>query len=84
LTRKLVIAEPGRRSLKKMPREAQRQILKKITEFDGKPDLIAAHLKHMTDSKPPMSRLRMGDFRAFGHVEGETLYMDIFLDKKDV
>ena len=50
----------------------------------GKPELIATHVKHLTDSNPPMSRLKIGAFRGFGHVDEETLLIDIFLDKKDV
>ena len=84
MIRRLVITEPGRRSLKKMPREAQRQILRKIQEYEGKPELIATHVKHLTDSNPPMSRLKIGAFRGFGHVDEETLLIDIFIDKKDV
>lgn len=81
---RIVVEEGGRKSLKRLPREAQRKILKKIQEYEEKPELISVHLKQLTDSSPPITRLRIGDFRAFGFVEGKVFYVSLFLNKKDV
>lgn len=80
----ILITDEGKKTLKKLPKEAQIKILKKIVEYNEKPELITSQIKHMTDSHPPMTRLRIGNFRAVGRMVGNELHLDIFMDRKNL
>lgn len=81
---KIEIDQDAVKSLKKIPRDGQRRILRKVEEYEDKPELIAAHLKRMTDEEPAIWRLRIAEFRAYGPVRGDTFYIAEFRAKKDV
>jgi mRNA-degrading endonuclease RelE of RelBE toxin-antitoxin system len=84
VVRNIQVEAVGLKSLKKLPREAQRIIFKKLEEYERKPSLLSAHVKRLTDEDPPAWRVRIAEFRGFGYVEGETLHITLFLKKKDV
>jgi len=84
LPKKIVLDDGGKRSLKKLPQSAQRLVLKKLCEYNEKPQLIASNVKQLTDTTPPKTRLRIGDYRGVGIVVGDTLYINIIIDRKDL
>lgn len=84
LPKRIVVTAEGKKSLRKLSKEAQRRILNKVVEYNVKPELIAAHVKQLTDSTPPMTRLRIADFSGIGRMVGNEFHLDIFLDRKDL
>ena len=65
----LIYSPRAQKALKRFPKEYQRLILKKLLELRGNPrprghDKIAAQ-------KPPLYRIRVGNYRVFYFVEDE-------------
>jgi mRNA-degrading endonuclease RelE of RelBE toxin-antitoxin system len=82
--RRIEITEAGKKSLRKMPPAIRIRLLKKLQEYNDKPELMAANIKQLTDVNPPMSRLRIGDYRAVGTISGDRLLLHVFIDRKDL
>lgn len=85
LPKRIEFTDEGRKSLGKFSYEVRRKVLKKITEYNQKPDLIAAHIKQLTDTNPPRTRLKIGrDHRCIGSTAGDTPYLSVIIDRKDL
>ncbi|MBN2169117.1 MAG: hypothetical protein JW738_07720 [Actinobacteria bacterium] len=81
---KIIVTDEGKKSLNKLTPEVQREIIKKIVEYNEKPELITSRIKHMKGSNPPMIRLRPGEYRALGALSGSDLYLNVLLDRKNL
>lgn len=82
--RRIEVTETGRKSLKKLSQQVRVRILRKLAEYNEKPELLALNIKQLTDTDPPQFRLRVGDHRAVGTVEGGRLLLHVFMDRKDL
>lgn len=76
--------EQGSKSLKKLSPQVRVRILRKLVEYDEKPELLALNIKNLIDTNPPQFRLRVGDYRAVGTVDGDRLLQHVFVDRKDL
>jgi len=81
---RIIVTEAGRKSLQKLTPEARLRILRKLAEYNEKPELISLNVKQLVDTKQPQSRLRVGDYRAIGTVDGDTLLLHMFIDRKNL
>lgn len=82
--RRIEVTETGRKSLLKFSPQVRARILKKLAEYNEKPELLALNIKQLTDTDPPQYRLRAGDYRAVGTVDGDRLLLHVFVDRKDL
>jgi len=81
---RIIVTEAGRKSLQKLTPEARLRILRKLAEYNDKPELISLNVKQFVDTKQPQLRLRVGDYRAIGTVDGDTLLLHVFIDRKNL
>ena len=82
--RRIEVSQAGRKSLKKLAPQVRVRVLRKLVEYNEKPDLIALNVKQLVDISPPHFRLRVGDYRAVGTIEGDRLVLHVFVDRKDL
>ncbi|MBM3302062.1 MAG: type II toxin-antitoxin system RelE/ParE family toxin [Deltaproteobacteria bacterium] len=82
--RRIEVTDTGKKSLKKLPPQVRMRILRKLAEYNEKPELMALNVKQLTDTDPPQFRLRVGDYRAVGTIDGERLILHVFIDRKDL
>lgn len=78
------ITEAGRKSLKKLPPQVRLRILRKLAEYNEKPELSAQDIKKLMDTHPARYRVRIGDYRAVGTLDGEKLLLHSFVDRKNL
>lgn len=81
---RIEVSQAGRKSLKKLSPQVRVRILRKLAEYNEKPELLALNIKNLIDTNPPQFRLRVGDFRAVGTVDGDRLLLHVFVDRKDL
>lgn len=82
--RRIEVSQTGRKSLKKLAPQVRVRVLRKLVEYNKKPDLIRLNVKQLVDTSPPQFRLRVGDYRAVGTIDGERLVLHVFVDRKDL
>ena len=82
--RRIEVSQAGKKSLKKLSPQVRVRVLKKLVEYNEKPELVALNIKQLTDTNPPHFRLRVGDYRAVGTVDGDRLLLHVFVDRKDL
>jgi len=62
--------------LKRIPsRDAERIILKVVEKLSAAPFPKGKTIKRIIGVQPPLSRLRVGDWRVFFEVEGQTVWV---------
>ena len=81
---RIEVSQAGRKSLKKLSPQVRVRILRKLARYNEKPELLALNIKNLVDSNPPQFRLRVGDYRAVGTVDGDRLLLHVFVDRKDL
>lgn len=81
---RILVTESGKKSLRKLTGKARLRILRKLAEYNEKPELISLNIKQLVGTSPPQSRLRIGDYRAIGTLEGDILLLHAFIDRKDL
>ena len=58
--------------------------MSKLKEYEGKPELLANDAKRLSGARPPMYRLRIGDYRAAGTIQGDTFYIHDVLHRSEL
>ena len=81
---RIIVTEAGRKSLQKLTPEARLRILRKLAEHNEKPERISLNIKQVVDTKQPQARLRIGEYRAIGTVDGDTLLLHVFIDRRNL
>lgn len=81
---RIEVSQAGRKSLKKLSPQVRVRVLRKLAEYNEKPELLALNIKNLVDTNPPQFRLRVGDYRAVGTVDGDRLLLHVFVDRKDL
>ncbi len=69
-----LFAKKFEKQLKKIPNSEQLKILEKITAIASDPRKFSTKLE---TTKPPVYRLRVGDYRVFFEINDEKLIMQI-------
>jgi mRNA-degrading endonuclease RelE of RelBE toxin-antitoxin system len=78
------VSQAGRKSLKKLSPQVRVRVLRKLARYNEKPELLALNIKNLVDANPRQFRLRVGDYRVVGTVEGDRLVLHVFVDRKDL
>lgn len=78
------VSQAGGKSLRKLSPQVRVRILRKLAEYNEKPEMLALNIKNLVDTNPPQFRLRVGDCRAVGTVDGDRLLLHVFVDRKDL
>lgn len=82
--RRIEVSQAGGKSLKRLSPQVRVRVLRKLVEYNEKPELPALNVKQLTDTNPPQFRLRIGEYRAVGTVDGDRLLLHVFVDRKDL
>jgi mRNA-degrading endonuclease RelE of RelBE toxin-antitoxin system len=82
--RRIEVSQAGRKSLKKLSPQVRVRVLRKLARYNEKPELLALNIKNLVDANPRQFRLRVGDYRVVGTVEGDRLVLHVFVDRKDL
>ncbi len=82
--RPIEVSQAGRKSLKKLSPQVRVRVLRKLARYNEKPELLALNIKNLVGTNPPQFRLRVGDYRAAGTVDGDRLLLHVFVDRKDL
>ncbi len=80
---KIEFTVKGTRDFKKLPRDLQKRLLKKLEFFASQEDPILFS-KPLVNLPPATHRFRVGDYRIAFYVEGKTIYMDRVRHRKEV
>ena len=70
--------------LDSIPADLRRKILKDIKAFPAHPFLFGDTIRKLSGFKPPLYRLRSGDYRVLYKVHGETVTIMRIIDRKDL
>ncbi len=82
--RRIEVSQAGRKSLKKLSPQVRVRILRKLVEYNEKPEVVALNIKNLVDTNPPQFRLMVGDYRAVGTIDGDRLLLHVSVDRKDL
>jgi mRNA interferase RelE/StbE len=70
--------------LDRIPGKIRRAILSDVQRLSGAPFPPGAHLKKLVGFKPPLYRMRTGDFRVLYRVEAEAVFLLRVIDRKEL
>ncbi len=73
----------GAKDLKKLPRELQERLLKKIHFFAQQEDPLSFS-KPLVDLPPVTHRFRVGDYRVAFYIENNSMYIDRIRHRSEV
>ena len=79
----VVFSPRGNKDLKKLPKNIQKRILKKIVFFSTQTDPIS-FAKPLVNLPPLTYRFRVGDYRIAFYINDETIIIDRIEHRKDV
>jgi mRNA-degrading endonuclease RelE of RelBE toxin-antitoxin system len=82
--RRIEISDTGWKRIKKIEPHTRFRILNRLKEYMGKPELLANDAKRLSDARPPVYRIRIGDYRAIGTIQGETLFVHDVLHRSEL
>jgi mRNA interferase RelE/StbE len=70
--------------LDSIPDDLRRKVLQDINILSTNPFLFGSNVKKLKGFKPPLYRLRSGDYRVLYRVKGETVTIMRVIDRKDL
>lgn len=73
----------GALDLKKLPRELQKRVVKKINYFSSQKHAISFSTV-LVNLPPSTHRFRVGDYRVAFYIEGSTMYIDRIRHRREV
>ena len=79
------ISRSAGKKINKVEPQLRKRLLEKLQEYENKPDLLAADLKRLADTKDPvLYRIRMGNYRVVGSIEGGFFNVLDFIHRRDL
>ncbi len=70
--------------LSSIPNDEREKILSDIKELSANPLLLGSNIKKLRGLKPPLYRLRSGDYRVLYRVQGDMVTIMRVIDRKDL
>lgn len=70
--------------LDQIPIEIRREILSDIRQLSSAPFPPGTHVKKLKGFKPPLYRLRTGDYRIIYRVEARVIFIMRIINRKDL
>jgi mRNA interferase RelE/StbE len=70
--------------LNNIPRELRNKILPDIRNLSSNPFLFGSNVKKLKGFKPPLYRLRSGDYRILYRVQGQLITIMRVIDRKEL
>jgi len=67
-----------------IPEKPKAKIIASIKKISSNPFLDKAHIKKLKGFKPPIYRIRSGDYRVLYRVQENTIYIMSVLDRKNL
>lgn len=65
------ISRSAAKKINKVDPRLRRRFLEKLQEYENKPELLVSDLKRLSDTRDPvLYRIRIGDYRIVGSIEG--------------
>ncbi|OGK56680.1 hypothetical protein A3I50_01745 [Candidatus Roizmanbacteria bacterium RIFCSPLOWO2_02_FULL_37_9] len=80
---KVEFSEHSLSDLKKLPKDIQKRIIKKIQFYSSQKDIIAFS-KPLVDIPPSTHRFRVGNYRIAFHSDKQTVFIDRIRHRKEV
>ena len=79
------VSRSAGKKINKIEPQLRKRLLEKLQEYEKKPDLLATDLKRLADTKDPiLYRIRMGDYRVAGSIEGDFFNILDFIHRRDL
>ena len=78
----ITLTEHAVSDLKAVPQELQGQIHRDLRALESNPFPSGARIKRLRKYRPPVYRLRSGDFRVLYHIQGNTVTILRVVDRK--
>ncbi|NIS69870.1 MAG: type II toxin-antitoxin system RelE/ParE family toxin [Proteobacteria bacterium] len=79
---RVVLTDRAVNDLKDIPREARTQINENLRGLEAKPFASGIHIKRLRGFRPPVYRLRSGNFRVLYRIQGDTVAILRVIDPK--
>jgi len=80
----VLLAPAAARDLDLLPSDCRDQVLAEVMACAANPAQARAQVKHLRGFKPPLLRLRSGDYRVLFRDIGEELHVYRIIDRKDL
>jgi len=79
------VSKSAGKKINKAEPQLRKRLLDKLQEYESEPDLLAADLKRLADTKDPvLYRIRMGNYRVVGSIEGDYFNVLDFIHRRDL
>jgi mRNA-degrading endonuclease RelE of RelBE toxin-antitoxin system len=78
------LAQSAAGDLEAIPDKLRNQIVEAIKSLAEKPFPAGSTTKKLKGFKPPLNRLRSGDYRVFYRVQGSAILVMRIIDRKDL
>ncbi|NIN01693.1 MAG: type II toxin-antitoxin system RelE/ParE family toxin [candidate division Zixibacteria bacterium] len=79
---RVVLTDHAVNDLKDIPKQARTQIHEDLTALEAKPFPSGTHIKRLRGFRPPVYRLRSGNFRVLYRIQGDTVAILRVIDRK--
>ena len=80
----ILLTETAASDLDSIPDDLRRRILQDINVLSANPFFFGSSVKKLKGFKPPLYRLRSGDYRVLYRVTSETVTIMRVIDRKDL
>jgi len=80
----VVLAPAAARDLDRIAEDRRRQVIGDLEEFARAPSWRAPRVKRLRGFKPPLDRLRSGDYRILFRVVVDAIHAYRVIDRKDL
>ena len=84
MPRAVLLAPAAAKDLDALPPDRRDQVLDDIAAYGANPTAARARVKQLRGFKPPLLRLRSGDYRVLFRAVGEQLHVYRIIDRKDL
>lgn len=78
----ITLTEHATHDLADLPKEVRGRIHKDLRTLASDPFPFGTHIKRLRGFRPPVYRLRSGDFRVLYHIQGNTVTILRVIDRK--